>query len=64
MPKPDGEQAFHELQRLDPQVKVIMSSGYNQQEVAQKFAGKGICGFLKKPYQLSELQAAILKLDR
>jgi len=63
MPNLDGEQAFLELQRLDPQVKVIMSSGYNQQEVVQKFAGKGICGFLKKPYQLSALQAAIQKLE-
>jgi len=63
MPHMDGEQAFRELRRLDPAVKVIMSSGYNEQEVSQKFAGKGICGFLKKPYQLSALQQAIGKLS-
>jgi len=62
MPHMDGEQAYRELRRIDPEVKVIMSSGYNEQEVAQKFAGKAICGFLKKPYQLSALQQAIQKL--
>jgi PAS domain S-box-containing protein len=63
MPHMDGKQAFRELRSLDPQVKVIMSSGYNEQEISQQFAGKGICGFLKKPYQLSELQKAIQKLS-
>ena len=62
MPRMDGEQAFCELIKLDPKVKVIISSGYNEPEIAQKFAGKRICGFLKKPYQLSLLQEAIEKL--
>lgn len=62
MPHMDGEQAFRELRKLNPQINVIMSSGYNEQEVSQKFAGKGVCGFLKKPYQLSALQKAIQDL--
>ena len=62
MPHMDGEQAFREMRRIDSAVKVIMSSGYNEQEVAQKFAGKGLGGFLKKPYQLSVLQEAIRKV--
>lgn len=62
MPHMDGEQSYRELLRIDPAVRVIMSSGYNEQEVSQKFAGKGVCGFLKKPYQLSALQKAIKEL--
>lgn len=62
MPRMDGVQAFRELVKLDKNVKVIISSGYNPQEIAQKFAGRGICGFLKKPYQLSALQKEINKL--
>jgi CheY-like chemotaxis protein len=62
MPHLDGEQAFREMRRIDPRVKVILSSGYNQQEVSQKFVGKGLAGFLKKPYQLSKLQDAIRQL--
>jgi CheY-like chemotaxis protein len=59
MPHMDGEQAFRELRRINPNVKVIMSSGYNEQEVTQRFAGKGLAGFIQKPYKLSTLKETI-----
>jgi two-component system, cell cycle sensor histidine kinase and response regulator CckA len=55
MPLLDGEQTYRELRRRDPQVHVIMSSGFNEQEVARKFAGKEPAGFLQKPYKFEEL---------
>ena len=61
MPHMDGEQCFRELRQLKPDIKVIMSSGYNEQEVTQKFVGKGLAGFIQKPYKLSVLKNAILK---
>jgi PAS domain S-box-containing protein len=63
MPYMDGEQAYREFRRITKEVEVIICSGYNQQEVAQKFVGKGLAGFLKKPYQFSELIKAIKQLD-
>jgi hypothetical protein len=36
-----------------------MSSGYNEQEVTQKFVGKGLAGFIQKPYSLSVLRDAV-----
>jgi len=62
MPHLDGEQCFRELRQLKPDVKVIMSSGYNEQEVTQKFVGKGLAGFIQKPYRLSVLKEAIRKI--
>ena len=59
MPHLDGEQTFRELRRINPGVKIIMSSGYNEQEVSQKFAGKGLTGFVQKPYKLSTLREVI-----
>ncbi len=53
MPHMDGEQCFRELKQLKPDVKVIMSSGFSEYEVTQKFAGKGLVGFIQKPYKLS-----------
>lgn len=55
MPHLDGEQAFRELRRIKSDVRVLMSSGYNEQEVTQKFVGKGLAGFLQKPYNLTEI---------
>ena len=62
MPRMNGEEAFREFRRVDPAVKVIICSGYNEQEVSQKFVGKGLAGFLKKPYLFSDLQEKIQKL--
>ena len=62
MPHMDGEQCFRELRQFKPDVKVIMSSGYNEQEVTQRFVGKGLAGFVQKPYKLSVLKEAIRKL--
>jgi two-component system, cell cycle sensor histidine kinase and response regulator CckA len=63
MPHMDGEQCFRELRRLDPGVKVIMTSGYNEHEVTQKFVGKGLAGFLQKPYKFSDLKKLIISLE-
>ena len=62
MPHMDGEQCFRELHQIKPDVKIIMSSGFNQQEVTQKFVGKGLAGFIQKPYKLSVLREAIQKI--
>ncbi len=55
MPHMDGEETFRELRRLKPDVRVVLSSGYNQQDVTQRFAGKGLAGFIQKPYRLALL---------
>jgi len=62
MPKMDGEQCFRELRLLRPDIKVIMSSGYSEQEVSEKFIGKGVAGFIQKPYKLSMLQDTMKNL--
>jgi CheY-like chemotaxis protein len=63
MPHMDGEQCFRELRQIRPDIKVIMSSGYNELEVTQKFVGKGLAGFIQKPYKLSVLKAAIMAVE-
>jgi len=50
MPRMNGEDCFRELRRIDPHVVVILSSGYNQQDATNRFAGKGLAGFIQKPY--------------
>ena len=62
MPHMDGEQCFRELRKLKPDLKVIMSSGFSEYEVTQKFAGKGLAGFIQKPYKLSLLKEVIMNI--
>ena len=50
MPVMGGEEALRHLKEIDPQVRVILSSGFNEVEATQRFTGKGITGFIQKPY--------------
>jgi PAS domain S-box-containing protein len=50
MPDMDGSTVFRELKIIQPDVTVILSSGYNEQDATNRFAGKGLAGFLQKPY--------------
>jgi PAS domain S-box-containing protein len=56
MPKMDGVAAFKELTRIRPDVRVILSSGYDQQEALRLFAGQGLSGFIQKPYTMANLR--------
>ena len=50
MPVMSGEQTLRELQTIRPTVRVLLTSGYNEVEAMQRFAGKGLAGFIQKPY--------------
>jgi two-component system, cell cycle sensor histidine kinase and response regulator CckA len=55
MPHLDGEACFRELRLMKPEVRVILSSGYNEQDVVNLFVGEGLAGFIQKPYTSDEL---------
>ncbi|WP_085813348.1 CHASE domain-containing protein [Geoanaerobacter pelophilus] len=62
MPGMDGEECFRELRRIDLEVKVIVSSGFSEQDVVQKFPGKELAGFIQKPYTLKALKEVMRKV--
>jgi PAS domain S-box-containing protein len=64
MPRIDGKEAFRRMKELDPTVRVILSSGYNEQEAIQQFLGRGLAGFIQKPYMLRTLTEALEKALR
>lgn len=59
MPDLDGEETFRELRRINPHACVVMSSGYTESEIAPRFAGKRLSGFLQKPYTLDALTESL-----
>ncbi len=62
MPHMDGSEAFSELRRLNPGVRVVLASGYGHEDVASRFAGKGLDGVLQKPYTLLKLRESLAGL--
>ncbi|QWV93954.1 response regulator [Geomonas oryzisoli] len=63
MPHMDGEQALQQLRSLDPQVQVILSSGYSEQEITERFVGRGLAGFIQKPYRLADLGQKLQRIS-
>ena len=55
MPHHDGVQAFGLMRRIRADVKVILMSGFNEQDAVASFTGKGLAGFLQKPFDLAAL---------
>lgn len=59
MPHYDGHEAVAELRKLDPKVKVIICSGYTEEDVSARFADWKVAGFLQKPYNFDALSAQL-----
>ncbi len=55
MPNLDGADTFREMRQLRPDIKVILSSGYDQPEAMRKIDTVELAGFLHKPYLPMEL---------
>ncbi len=56
MPGLSGRETLSQLRTIAPDVIVILSSGYSEQEAASQFAGQGLNGFVQKPYSLQTLR--------
>jgi PAS domain S-box-containing protein len=59
MPQLDGAATFTELRRMKPDIRVILMSGFNEQDAINRFAGKGLAGFVQKPFKAETLQAKL-----
>jgi CheY-like chemotaxis protein len=59
MPVMGGEEAIAHLQRLCPDLPVLVSSGYGEMEALRRFQGARVAGFLQKPYTARQLVDAL-----
>jgi PAS domain S-box-containing protein len=59
MPGMGGHKCLQELLRLDPQIKVVITSGYAANGQGKDTLASGAKGFIGKPYQLKELAAMV-----
>ena len=50
MPRMSGAETFAEMRKVRANIRVVLTSGYNEQDAVERFAGKGLAGFIQKPY--------------
>ena len=59
MPHMNGEEAFAEMTRLRPNVRVVLMSGYSEQDALARFPDTERAGFLQKPFSVDVLRGAL-----
>jgi PAS domain S-box-containing protein len=65
MPLMGGKEAYTKLKEIDPDVKVLLSSGYSKEGQASEILKQGCNGFIQKPFDIYELSGKIREiLDR
>ncbi|NQU04647.1 MAG: PAS domain S-box protein [Calditrichaeota bacterium] len=55
MPHMNGEEANDKIREINSSVPVILTSGYSASTATNRFAGKGLAGFIQKPYRTTSL---------
>ena len=79
MPRLGGMEALAEIRRLRPDARVLLMSGYSEQEMRRRLAGLGgapdatsagfawggeVAGFVQKPFDAADLLAAVRRAIR
>jgi two-component system cell cycle sensor histidine kinase/response regulator CckA len=59
MPGMGGEEAFLEFKAIDPQVKILLCSGYSIHGGASRIMDLGCDGFIQKPFSIKDLSAKV-----
>ncbi len=59
MPKMSGKEVADVLQAIDPNVRIIISSGYSEEEVTKQMGTAKVSAFIQKPYSVRALAAKV-----
>ncbi len=59
MPVMSGHETLARIRSVDPHVPIVLSSGFSESEATRQFEGKGLAGFLQKPYTISQLSERV-----
>ena len=62
MPEMNGGEIFDELKKINPDVKVLLSSGYSINGQASRIISRGCVGFIQKPFTMREIASQLRKI--
>ncbi len=59
MPKSGGHETFTKIRAIDPDAKILLSSGFVSESEVSDLLAQGACGFLPKPHRIPTVARAI-----
>jgi len=62
MPEMGGGETYDKLREVDPEIKVLLSSGYSVDGEATEILERGCNGFIQKPFDMKEISRKIREI--
>ena len=62
MPDTGGSETFDQLKKINPDVKVLLSSGYSINGLATEILERGCNGFIQKPFNMKSLSQKLREI--
>lgn len=62
MPNMGGGEAYDHMRKINPDIKVLLSSGYSIDGEATEILERGCDAFIQKPFTMKDLSQAIRKI--
>ena len=62
MPRMSGKEAYERLKKINPDVKVLLSSGYSIEGQATEILDRGCDGFIQKPFSMKEMSGKLSEI--
>ena len=62
MPIMGGGEAYDRMKKIDPNIKVLLSSGYSIDGQATEILERGCNGFIQKPFRMNDLSEKIWEI--
>ncbi|WP_221031297.1 PAS domain-containing hybrid sensor histidine kinase/response regulator [Actomonas aquatica] len=59
MPDMDGDEVIQELHRRQPELPILLMSGFNEQDIAERFGSRRPDAFLSKPFTIESLLSMV-----
>jgi len=62
MPDMSGSDTYDRMKEIDPDIKVLLSSGYSINGQATEIMDRGCNGFIQKPFKMKELSQKLREI--
>ncbi len=62
MPRMGGSETFNKLREINPDIKVLLSTGYSIEGQASEIVERGCAGYIQKPFNMADLTKKIMEI--
>jgi PAS domain S-box-containing protein len=62
MPEMNGSEVYDKMKQINPDIKVLLSSGYSLEGQATEILERGCEGFIQKPFHIGQLSKSVRKV--